>query len=582
MYLFKIWSANRREKFFILAKVNRDIYNDVLVQATVKFRRPIERIALEKDGTVIDDEEILIMLKDETLIALSSGERWLSVEESAASTAAVTTPAFCAPNPPTTSSNVPVISSTVSSNRPTSPSPPAHISTSGTLPVLEPTTISISELSELAMKKDIYDMNFETTMIKCDQTSDNSDVENANSIISYVSDDSNSRQEDVNETNSMCHERNMEIVWNEFQIPWEKIPNYMVKTCERGKKNKQIVTEIIHIIVNEMRQIKTNIPSKAFKLIALKLAARFPYVFRDFDEDGVVIGDGTHSITMKLLDRNNYLNRPPKRSLNAIESRKYRRTVQNARIGCSNWEPNQSSSSRRSQMTLTSAIPFSDDFYNLLSETYADQRRFFNNVNNPPSIAEIKEKWPAILTTAGIFWHFGKLTSIDLNDVMRNISEKSMRLLQFGIQRKLIDNTEIDEDKELASLEIISRYFKEDLKTVFRLHKNVEKSNIPTENLLQSPSVIKFENLQESGYLVYLEQTPINDNVYPTFLEAFVISFALYFITNLQYAKEICYTMEMVQRYYCKIHPDVGSKSGKKAGAKSRVLTLINKLHHVV
>ncbi|KAK9751803.1 hypothetical protein QE152_g4750 [Popillia japonica] len=435
------------------------------------------------------------------------------------------------------------------------------------------------ELSQLGMKNDIYDVKFETTRIKRDQTFYNSDVDNTNSNISYISEDSCNKQEDVNDTNSVVHERNMEVVWNEFQVPWEKIPTYMIRTCDNGKKSKQIITEIIHIMVNEMRQIKTNIPSKAFKLVALKLAERFPHVFRDFDEDGVVIGDGTHSITMKLLDRNNYLNRPRKRSLNASDGRRYRKTVQNARIGCSNWEPNQPSSTKNSRITLTNTNPFSDHFYKLLNETYADQRKFFNNVNNPPSIFEIKNKWPAILSTPGIFWHFEKLTSIDLNEVMKNIREKSNKLLKFGIEKKLIEEWQTNNDKDLTSLQVISKYFKEELKTLYRCYKNISRANIPAEDLPHSPSVIEFESAEESGYMVYLEQVPINDDVYLIFVEAFVISFALYFITNLQYPKDVCYTMEMIQRYYCKIHPDVGSKSGKKIGAKSRVLTLINKLH---
>lgn len=555
------------------------------------------------------------MLKDETLIALSKNEKWLTIEESNSINTLPSEPASLVPSSHQTTTTL--VSSSTGSSRPTSPPPLVHINTPA--PILqpsEPTTI-VMELSQLGMKNDIYDVKFETTRIKRDQTFYNSDVDNTNSNISYISEDSCNKQEDVNDTNSVVHERNMEVVWNEFQVPWEKIPTYMIRTCDNGKKSKQIITEIIHIMVNEMRQIKTNIPSKAFKLVALKLAERFPHVFRDFDEDGVVIGDGTHSITMKLLDRNNYLNRPRKRSLNASDGRRYRKTVQNARIGCSNWEPNQPSSTKNSRITLTNTNPFSDHFYKLLNETYADQRKFFNNVNNPPSIFEIKNKWPAILSTPGIFWHFEKLTSIDLNEVMKNIREKSNKLLKFGIEKKLIEEWQTNNDKDLTSLQVISKYFKEELKTLYRCYKvgtyscsfeiyrkyvnyffqNISRANIPAEDLPHSPSVIEFgklnailditaiylscvsESAEESGYMVYLEQVPINDDVYLIFVEAFVISFALYFITNLQYPKDVCYTMEMIQRYYCKIHPDVGSKSGKKIGAKSRVLTLINKLH---
>ncbi|KAK9751804.1 CIDE-N domain [Popillia japonica] len=64
------------------ASMNVEGRDDGNNESTTKFKKPIDRIALEKDGTVIDDEEILIMLKDETLIALSKNEKWLTIEES--------------------------------------------------------------------------------------------------------------------------------------------------------------------------------------------------------------------------------------------------------------------------------------------------------------------------------------------------------------------------------------------------------------------------------------------------------------------------------------------------------------------
>lgn len=49
------------------------------------------------------------------------------------------------------------------------------------------------------------------------------------------------------------------------------------------------------------------------KVVARKLVDRYPQMFQDEDEDGVIIGDGAHTIYWKLQKRNNYLNRPHKR-----------------------------------------------------------------------------------------------------------------------------------------------------------------------------------------------------------------------------------------------------------------------------
>jgi hypothetical protein len=51
---------------------------------------------------------------------------------------------------------------------------------------------------------------------------------------------------------------------------------------------------------------------------AKKIINKYPKQFQGIDEDGVIIGDGCFSLTSKLIDRNNYLNRPHKRPSNAI------------------------------------------------------------------------------------------------------------------------------------------------------------------------------------------------------------------------------------------------------------------------
>ncbi|KAG5865544.1 hypothetical protein JTB14_009253 [Gonioctena quinquepunctata] len=103
----------------------------------------------------------------------------------------------------------------------------------------------------------------------------------------------------------------MDFNWSNFKIPWNKLTFDVLNHCKEGKREKQI----IHTVVHEMRQIKTKIPMKAFKYVAKQLLEKYPNTFRDIDNDGVVIGDGTHSAITKLSDRNHYLNRPHRRNL---------------------------------------------------------------------------------------------------------------------------------------------------------------------------------------------------------------------------------------------------------------------------
>lgn len=53
-------------------------------------------------------------------------------------------------------------------------------------------------------------------------------------------------------------------------------------------------------------------------------------------------------------------------------------------------------------------------------------------------------------------------------------------------------------------------------------------------------------------------------------LDAVAASFGLYFILNLEYPKEISCFLEMIQRYFLKIHPDNGIKSKKNNSSKKK------------
>lgn len=79
-----------------------------------------------------------------------------------------------------------------------------------------------------------------------------------------------------------------------------------------------------------MRMLSTNIPSKGIKIVAKKMINKYPTMFRDVDENGMILGDGSHSLYSKIQDRNNCLNRPHKRKLdnptpNPVEIKKMTR-----------------------------------------------------------------------------------------------------------------------------------------------------------------------------------------------------------------------------------------------------------------
>lgn len=83
---------------------------------------------------------------------------------------------------------------------------------------------------------------------------------------------------------------------------------------------------------------------------------------------------------------------------------------------------------------------------------------------------------------------------------------------------------------------------------------------------------------QTKFYIAMEGKILLNNTSCHDFMEALRIVFCLYFIFNLMYPKDLSLTLEMIQRYYVKHHPDYGTKSSKKSSSKKKVIAFINKL----
>lgn len=250
---------------------------------------------------------------------------------------------------------------------------------------------------------------------------------------------------------------NLEFIWDNFN-PFTHIQQ---KLNIVSAKTKYINTEVVHVIVDEMRKIKTAIPNIAFKVVAKKLAEKYPTFFRDVDEDGAVIGDGTHTIFAKLQDRNNYLNRPHKRPRGSTSGSllKIRKQL-DVKTGCPNWEP-------EVQLDVEEVHVNADtDESQYLETTYPLVRQFLNDLDSPPTAVQIKEKWPVLLQRDAIIWHFHKLTDIRLENLEICFSQKATKIVNFGIQKKYLE--EFNENRKYEdTLIFFAKYFKEDLKYIY-------------------------------------------------------------------------------------------------------------------
>lgn len=109
-----------------------------------------------------------------------------------------------------------------------------------------------------------------------------------------------------------------EETWEHFDIPWNMLGSSRLAECQKGININNHIQKLIQVTVDAVRDISKHPGCKALKIIAKKIVKDNVY-FKDVDEDNVQIGSGYSSIFKKLLERNNYLNRPHKRSPNQMD-----------------------------------------------------------------------------------------------------------------------------------------------------------------------------------------------------------------------------------------------------------------------
>ncbi|CAH0559188.1 unnamed protein product [Brassicogethes aeneus] len=464
-------------------------------------------LVLERNGTPINEDEVLIFLKNDILMLLAKNEQWGPSEQSLGSAS----------------------------------------------------TLTVSSVNEIT-DTSINDMSDGSTL--------------NNSILAEISDNTF-----MNINAPVIVDANLEYTWAHLDVSWSKIPSNHLSLLESGKKwqnCKPEITEICHTIVHEMRAIKTRIPVAAFKQMANKIVTKYPATFRETDIDGVVIGDGTYFLIRKLIDRNNYLNRPHKRGWeNSPTPPKYRKKKMNSVAGCSNWEESASPSEDQSLQEKLKNIKESDEkYYDLLEDTYSDQRIFLNNVESPPTVQDIKKNWPVLLTNSGVKWHFQKVTGVDLNTLKFSMEEKAEKIIKYGIKKKLCDS-QYDENKDTEEcLKFYGKYFKEDLSKSILVRQDEKRNPGDLPQLIPAPCILETYKEGVISYKVFLEREEIFEDT--SFIESFLFCFGLYFVMNLMFPKEAAATLEMIQRFHLKIHPDSGTKS--KSASKGKVLTLMKNL----
>ncbi|XP_036978633.1 uncharacterized protein LOC119033110 [Acanthopagrus latus] len=275
------------------------------------------------------------------------------------------------------------------------------------------------------------------------ETSSSSAVASPRSPISL---ESNSPR-NSSSTSDNCQSRDVDWV-DTFMVPWDKFPEELLQSLERGKRpNPRMRREMVRIVVSVMMQKRSSINKRSATEVAKKMVAKYPKSLQDIIE-GDVIGAAYHSLVKQLQNRieNVRLSSTPK-----IRKRKHhsgsdtdkvppekRAAVQDT-YGCVNWnvkflpigETPESQQEHQEKLKImfqqTDVNPV--EVKRLMKLTFYTQRK---KINQGQNIKNLLEEWPFLFEEHGMAVHFQELTGVRLKEVFtRNLQEKGKRLLNY-------------------------------------------------------------------------------------------------------------------------------------------------------
>lgn len=82
-YLFKVWCVNRKKKASLVINQCDTMLSKLITKSNVKLGIAGTTLVMEKDGTLVDDNDVRQFYSGETFILLQTGETWSPQHETA-------------------------------------------------------------------------------------------------------------------------------------------------------------------------------------------------------------------------------------------------------------------------------------------------------------------------------------------------------------------------------------------------------------------------------------------------------------------------------------------------------------------
>ncbi|KAI9532935.1 hypothetical protein NQZ68_027404 [Dissostichus eleginoides] len=410
-----------------------------------------------------------------------------------------------------------------------------------------------------------------------------------------------------------------DIDWmDSFVIPWDKFPEELMQTLERGKRpSPQMRREMVRILVCEMKRKSTCLSKIHTIEVAKKIVAKYPTSLQDIIE-GDVIGPGYHSLVKQLQNRIENVKRSTtpkirKRKNGTDESDtdevppEQRAAIQDT-YGCIKWdlkflplgETEESQQEKKEKLRVmskqTDVNP--EEVKLLMKSTFYTQRK---QVNQGTNIKSLLQEWPFWFDDLGMAVHFKELTGSELQETFtRNLDLKRKRLLNYmntvavykskrllqALTKFKVMRGELSgcsEDVKDMVLLLLS-YFDEKEDTMFcYVEDTCLAGEVQMDQVQLTPTIVVCGRSCYSSkrYMLSVDRNIVQDNI-PSLVSALSMMFGSYYCFNIAYPSELASTLEFVQRCFFSINPEKGTKVEKTRTSRlhvnPRVLTLIQEL----
>ncbi|XP_065646007.1 uncharacterized protein LOC136076634 isoform X2 [Hydra vulgaris] len=368
-----------------------------------------------------------------------------------------------------------------------------------------------------------------------------------------------------------------------FVLPWAKMSREVQDILAAGERPLTAHRcAIIRIIMNDVLAVCPKPLKKHLDVIASSMVAKYPKSFKD-EYGTTVIGSGHDSLTLQLVNRYDYLQRPnrvpPLMSVLNMESQKEQLSVDVIKrktdsYGCLNREP----------VLSVSNSPEELKYY--LQRTEINEKMLLN---------DLLIKFPNLFTVDGLLHHFdvlmggvnaGELLMKALYDEKLYLFLHSCGIANLNV-KKVIKNLDKAKHETLSDLPVapgllmaLISLFNEKLDALFMfVDETMDQTElVPRSN---SPHLCVYGNslFTANRFMLVIDCIVAVDGM-NNFIKSFCCLFASFYIFNIPYPKEASSILEFCQRAFFGINPEKGSKARrtKKTTAISKaVLSILQK-----